>query len=540
MMYKLVFTPVTDDYGNLQVVRIKGDCYTNGAPCPHEYKSQSRWDRKLWCPQYATTFAARFETGLLYVCRQTRVEAAPFLYGQQVFSLPSPDLTHEWMDSIGTAHQGHIRHVVISRSNALRVGMEDTMAGAWAEVIGLLPRIKTMTVLQPEFLRRPNRNMDRTGGFLRREAEHAISSLHGLGFLRLDLHSCSLRFLKNKLNLETLILKPLFFGTEDWDGAFAHLPSLQNFFLDLSEVCEENKALFPEHFPGNITPLRSFGWKGGFLPEAVAMHLQLRHGATLQELHLEYEDAALHGWDLVASSTFRQSRRLSPSEYRTLVNLLHRLPRLTALRLKYQCNSSILRDLPFGLQQLDIAFLEPNRKNLWHNTHELLRQCPSLERLRLMDSDPETTHHKARELWTPSTRSTRARAQTYRQRECRCASPLFHLRDHIPEVVLPLCIRPACDVGPSRMESMCWDRLCWERAATAYEDDWARFPMRGGRGGRMWKEITCLTPAVPAYVPEGKGELVVPILETGKPYEPSVWAEYFSEPGPSIRTSRGR
>ncbi|MCJ1438621.1 hypothetical protein MMC27_008011 [Xylographa pallens] len=540
MMYELVFTPITDNYGNLQVVHIKGDCYTDGLQCPNQDKSRRRWDRKLWCPQYATKFAARFETGLLYVCRQTHVEAASCLYGQQVFSLPSPDLTHEWMDSIGTENQGHIRHVVISRSNGLRVGLEDTMAGAWTEVIELLPRIKTMTVLQPELLRRPDWNMDRTGKvFLRREAEHAISSLHGLAFLRLDSHHCSLRFLKNKLDLETLILKPLSFSTENWDDAFAHLPSLKNLFLDLSKVSEENMALFPEHFLGNIAPLRSFGWKGGIIPEAVAIHLQLRHGSTLQELYLKYEGAALYESDPVASSTFRQPKKLSPSEYQILVNLLHHLPLLTALRLEYQCNSSILRDLPIGLQQLDVAFREHNHKNLRHNAHELLLRCPSLERLRLMDSNPETRHHQARELWIPSTRTGRARAQLYRGPKCRCVEPLHHLRDHIPEVVFPLCIRPACNPGPLCMKNVCRDRLCWERAATAYKDDWARFPIRGARGGRMWKEITCLTPREPAYVPEGKGELVVPSWGTGKMDEPSVWAEYFSDPGPSIRTSRG-
>ncbi|MCJ1379008.1 hypothetical protein MMC17_002107 [Xylographa soralifera] len=537
MIYKLVYTPLIDDYGNLQVVCIKDDCYTDGLQCVHQCKSQRRWGSKLFCPQYATRVAGRFETSLLYVCHQISVEAAPFLYSQQVFSLPSPDLTHEWMDSIGKENLSHIRHVVISSSNDLLVGLEDTMAGAWAEIIELMPCLKTMTVLQAELLRKPNRNRDRTGeAFLLREGEHAISSLHRLAFLRLASHHCSLQFLKIKLNLTTLILKPLFFGMEDWDDAFAHLPSLKNLFLDLSEVREQNLALFPEHFLGNIAPLRSFGWKGQRLPEAVAMHLKLRHGATLRELHLEHEIAAVYERDPAALWIFRIAplKYASPSEYQTLVDLLRHLPALTALRLKYHCPSSILCDLPFGLRQLDIAFVEPNHRRLWHNTQKLLLQCPSLDQLRLMDNHPETAHHEAREFWTHSTRNGRARAQLYREPKCHCVRSLHYLRDHIPEVVLSLCVRPAREAGPLRWDGICHDRRCPDRVATAYEDDWARFPMVGPHGGRVWKEFTCREPGRPAYVPEGKGELVVPVLETGRPDEPSVWGDYFDNTASSV------
>ncbi|MCJ1316756.1 hypothetical protein MMC15_002077 [Xylographa vitiligo] len=529
---------MTDDYGNLQVVRIKGDCYNGGTQWQHQFESRRRWDSKLSCPQYATRFAGRFETALLYVCRQTSVETAPFLYSQQVLSLPSPDLTFEWMDSVGKANVGHIRHVVISRSNELRIGMADTMNGAWAEVIELLPRIKSLTVLQPELLRKPTRNMDGEA-FLLREAEHAVSSLHSLAFLRLDSHHCSLRFLKNKLNLETLILRPKSFGSEDWDDAFAHLPSLKNLFLDVTEVPEESMAMFPEHFLGNIAPLRSFGWKGDLLPEAVAMHLRRRHGATLRELHLEYEVATYEPDPAkLATSRRAQPAKLSPAEYQFLVSLLRHLPLLAALRFKHHCNSSILRDLPCGLQQLDIAFVERDHKNLRRNAHELLLQCPSLERLRLVDSYPERAHHQPREFWTRSTRTGRVRAQLYREPRCHCVKSLHHLRARIPEVVLPLCIRPACENGPLGTDSMCRDRMCWEKVATAYEADWARFPMRSSDGGRMWKEITCAKRRTLAYVPEGKGELVVPILETGRPDEPSVWADYFDS-GPSIHRCHG-
>ncbi|MCJ1400970.1 hypothetical protein MMC11_004181 [Xylographa trunciseda] len=517
MIYKMVFTPLTDDYGDLQVVCIKSECYTDGL---QQYEAQRQWSSTMMCPQYATRFAGTFETGLLYVCHQTHVEAAPFLYRQQVFGLPSPDLTHEWMDSIGKKNRGHIRHVVVSESNELRVGLEYTMSGAWANILALLPCIKTMTVLSEELLRKPNWNMDRTGeAFLLREAEHAISSLDRLMFLRLTSHHCSLQFLKNKLNLETLILKPKFFGTEDWDDAFAHLPNLKNLFLDLSEVRREDMAPFPKDFLGKIAPLRSFGFKGELLPEAVAMHIQLRHGPTLRELHLEHKVMDVFYPDPVAPHTIRKAKpdyRFF-SEYRILVDLFRHLPLLSALRLNYHCKSSILCDLPSSLQQLDIAFVEPSCKELHRNAQGLLLQCPSLERLRLVDNYPEMAHHTARDQWTSFTRNGRIRAQLHREPRCDCSTALHHLRERIPEVVLPLCMGFQCKDG----------RLCWDRVSTAYEADWARFPMVGANGDRMWKEIACLDPK-PAYVPEGKGELVVPILETGQPDEPSVWADYIS------------
>ena len=266
MIYKLIFTPQVDDYGCLHVVRIKGDCCNDERTCKHHSVPQRWWNRKLWYPPYTTRFTARFGTSLLYACRRTSTEVVPFLYGQQVLSLPSPDLTLEWMDTIGQENKRHIRHVVMSRSNDLLVGMEDTMAGAWAEVLELLPRIQSMTVLQPELRRRASRHTDGEASH-RREVEAAISALQRLTFLRLDAHGCSLRFLTNKPNLETLILKPSGFGTEDWDDAFAHLPRLKNLFLDMTEVPEDNLALFPAHFLGHTAHLRSFGWKGALLPK---------------------------------------------------------------------------------------------------------------------------------------------------------------------------------------------------------------------------------------------------------------------------------
>ncbi|MCJ1392649.1 hypothetical protein MMC18_005519 [Xylographa bjoerkii] len=534
MIYKLIYSPFTDDYGDLQVVCIRGECYTDEPRFLRQYEARSQRSSKLIRPQYATEFAGTFETGLLYVCHQTYVEAAPFLYGQQIFGLPSPDLTHEWLDSIGEQNLSHIRHVVISNNNELLVGLEDTMSGAWAEIIELLPFIKTMIVFPEELLRKPNWNMDRTGeAFLLRKAEHAISSLNGLAFLRLASHHCSLRFLKNKLNLETLILKPKFFGTEDWDDAFAHLPSLKNLFLDLSEVRKENMALFPADFLGNIAALRSFGWKGHPLPGSIAMQLQVRHGPTLRELHLEHGVAAASRPD---PAVFFPNRRAPPKylslhEYQILVGLLCHLPHLTALRLKYQCRSSILCDLPSSLEQLDIAFVELNDKKLQHNARELPLQCPSLERLRLLAGYPETAHHEipTRGYWTSYTPNGIPCLQISIAPKCHCTFSLHHLREQIAEVVFPLCLGPECDD----------DRLCWDRVSMAYEDDWARFPMVSPNGGRMWKEIRCPPPRRPARVPEGKGEPVVPILETGKPDEPSVWADYISNPGLSIHGCHG-
>ncbi|MCJ1282284.1 hypothetical protein MMC26_001607 [Xylographa opegraphella] len=540
MIYELIFTPRIDGYGNLQVVRIKGNCYTDGQPPLQQPAFQRRWDNKLFYPRYATEFTGLLETALLYVCRQCSVEVASFLYGQQVLSLPSPDLTHEWMESIGRQNVGHIRHVVISRSSELSVGLEDTMAGAWAEIIELLPRINSMTVLQPDLLRKPSRH---TGGgaALRNEAERAISALHGLTFLRLDSHHCSLHFLRNKLNLVTLFMKPLCFGTEDWDNAFSHLPSLKNLFLDVTGVPEGDMALFPEHFLASTAPLRSFGWKGGTLPKAVAAHLQLRHGASLQELHLEYTVATPGAGPAAPATTSRRAQRLklSPAECRSMVNLLQHLPRIATLRLRHDCDSSILRHLPPSLRQLDIAFLEPNVTHLRYNADALPLRCPSLQRLRLTDNDPDTTHHHPRHFWACATRASGGRSHHHRSPACRCASALHHLRQRIPALVLPLCIRRACADSPLSMDSVCRDAGCVERARTVYVDDWARFPMWGTRGDDMWTETMCVTPARAAYVPEGKGELVVPGLETRRLDRPSVWADYYSRTEAARHVCRG-
>lgn len=299
---------------------------------------------------------------LLCVNRQIYHEATPYVYETTVVNLAHPHEALSWIRSIGTRNSACIRHLVL-KFNALgaeSARTKDEALEAWSASLQCLPNLQALT-----FNYTPAR--ESTEEVVRRHPEESPR--------------------------QEIQLRPT-----GKNGNLATLPEPDSLTLQRSRGKDlEWRDFQPDFRFQSISHavLAIYEPMPSMLVLYFAKLLKLSSARTLEQDITSLPTNFLAGQGFYPTRTyaltdgppsmvFTYRKMDAPPQWPTssapnLNLMLSQLPQLTYLRLGCrQVDSSILLAMPSGLQNLDIAFTDPNPARIAANLRQMRTRCAKL------------------------------------------------------------------------------------------------------------------------------------------------------------------